>query len=79
MFSSVLLRQRGHDEEQGIRKEYLQQLNMLYDGWIEGVMLCPVLTVPTGNFNFVTISSHLELIANRVLGKLHGKDVVVFE
>ena len=59
--------------------EYLAQLNELYEKWVEGFTLCPVLTVPTDDLNFVAINSHLELIANRVLEKLHGKEVVVFK
>jgi deoxyadenosine/deoxycytidine kinase len=73
------IRQRGRDYEQKIAVEYLMQLNELYEGWVEGFTLCPVLTVPTDNLNFIATNSHLELIANRVLDKLHGKEVVVFE
>jgi deoxyadenosine/deoxycytidine kinase len=73
------IRQRGRDYEQQISVEYLTQLNVLYDEWVEGFTLCPVLTVPTDDLNFVTVNSHLELIASRVLDKLHGKEVVVFD
>ena len=73
------IRQRGRDYEQEIGDEYLTQLNDLYDGWVQDFGLCPVLTVPTDDLNFVAVNSHLELIASRVLDKLHGKEVVVFE
>jgi deoxyadenosine/deoxycytidine kinase len=73
------IRQRGRDYEQEISVEYLTQLNELYDAWVDGFSLCPVLTVPTDEFNFVTVNSHLALIASRVLDKLHGKEVVVFD
>jgi deoxyadenosine/deoxycytidine kinase len=73
------IRQRGRDYEQEIALEYLTQLNDLYEAWVEGFTLCPVLTVPTDNLNFVAVNSHLELIASRVLEKLHGKETVVFE
>lgn len=73
------IRQRGRDYEQQISVEYLTQLNVLYDEWVEGFTLCPVLTVPTDDLNFVAVNSHLELIASRVLDKLHGKEVVVFD
>lgn len=73
------IRQRGRDYEQQITAEYLTQLNRLYDAWVEGFTLCPVLTVPTDTLDFVTVNSHLELIASRVLDKLHGKEVVVFK
>jgi deoxyadenosine/deoxycytidine kinase len=73
------IRQRGRDYEQEIAEEYLMQLNELYEEWVEKFTLCPVLTVPTDNLNFIATNSHLELIANRVLDKLHGKEVVVFQ
>jgi len=72
------IRQRGRDYEQEISEDYLLQLNTLYTEWVEGFTLCPVLTVPTDTLNFIASNSHLELIANRVLDKLHGKEVVVF-
>lgn len=73
------IRSRGREYEQQIAEEYLGQLNDLYDSWVEGFTLCPVLTVPTDDLNFVSVNSHLELIASRVLEKLRGKEVVVFE
>jgi deoxyadenosine/deoxycytidine kinase len=73
------IRLRGRDYEQQIATEYLTRLNELYDAWVEGFTLCSVLTVPTDDLNFVTVNTHLELIANHVLDKLHGKEVVVFE
>jgi deoxyadenosine/deoxycytidine kinase len=73
------IRQRGRDYEQQISLDYLTRLNTLYDAWSERFTLCPVLTVPTDALNFVASEPNLELIANRVLEKLHGKEVVVFE
>lgn len=73
------IHQRGRDYEQQIAPDYLTQLNHLYDTWSERFALCPVLTVQTDNLNFVAVNSHLELIAGRVLDKLHGKEVVVLE
>jgi deoxyadenosine/deoxycytidine kinase len=73
------IHQRGRDYEQRISPEYLTQLNELYESWAQEFRLCPVLTVPTDNLNFVADISRLELIADRVLEKLHGKEVVVFE
>jgi deoxyadenosine/deoxycytidine kinase len=73
------IRHRGRDYEQQISEDYLTQLNELYEAWVESFELCPVLTVPTADLNYVTEDAHLELIASRVLDKLHGKEVVVFE
>ncbi|HFD38501.1 MAG TPA: deoxynucleoside kinase [Anaerolineae bacterium] len=72
------IRQRGRDYEQEISAEYLTQLNELYEAWVANFTLCPVLTVPSDNLDFVADNTHLELIANRVLDKLHGKETVVF-
>ena len=73
------IRLRGRDYEQEIGTDYLTQLNELYDSWVEGFTLCPVLTVPTDDMNFVAENAHLELIAGHVLEKLHGKEVMIFD
>src|SRR5690606_26107935 len=36
---------RGHDYERSIAPEYLEQLNRLYEAWIEDWTACPVLTI----------------------------------
>ena len=72
------IHQRGRDYEQNISPDYLGQLNRLYDEWIEQFTLCPVLTIPTDNLDFVRNSHHLEQISARVLEKLHGKEIVTF-
>ena len=71
------IRQRGRDYEQDISAEYLAQLNDLYEAWVENFTLCPVLTVPADSLDFVADNAHLELIASRVLDKLHGKETVI--
>ena len=70
---------RGRDFERQITPEYLGQLNELYESWIEGFSLCPVLTVPSDDLDYVANSSHLELIASKVQEKLTGKEEVVFD
>jgi deoxyadenosine/deoxycytidine kinase len=70
---------RGRSYEKSISPIYLGQLNELYEGWIEGFSLCPVLTVPTDALDFVANHGHLELITEKVLEKLHGREEVVFE
>lgn len=70
---------RGRDFERQITPEYLQQLNELYEHWITGFSLCPVLSVPADDLDYVANSSHLELIASKVRDKLTGKEEVVFD
>ena len=66
---------RGRGIESGITADYLERLNALYAEWIEGFDLCPVLTVPADDPDFVT---HLQIISERILDKLQGKEEVVF-
>ena len=70
---------RGRDFEQNITTAYLEQLNALYEEWIESFDLCPMLTVPADDLDFVQSEAHLALIASKVLDKLHGKEEVVFD
>jgi len=73
------IRMRGRDYEQEVPSEYLEQLNRLYEEWIEEFSLCPVLTVPSDNLDFVKYNAHMELIAKKVVEKLSGKEIVVFD
>lgn len=70
---------RGRDYEQQIEREYLTHLNSLYESWIETFTLCPVLTVPADNLNYVAYDSHLDLIVSKIQEKLAGKEEVIFE
>jgi len=72
------IEQRGRDFESKIDIQYLNQLNNLYDDWIDQFSLCPVLTVPVDNLDFVAHNGHLELILEKMKEKLTGKEEVVF-
>jgi len=70
---------RGRDYERSISAEYLSGLNKLYEDWISNFTLCPVLTVPADDLDFVAHPGHLRLIVRKVQEKLTGQDEVVFE
>jgi deoxyadenosine/deoxycytidine kinase len=70
--------QRGRDYEQHMPRAYLEQLNGLYEEWTAGFALCPMLTVPADNLDFVKHPEHLALIVSRVQDKLQGKEVLNF-
>jgi len=70
--------QRGRSYEREIEPAYLAQLNDLYEDWIRRFTLCPVLTVPAGDLNYVANDSHLDLIVSKIYDKLEGKEEVVF-
>ena len=60
------IQRRGRDFEQDISPLYLQQLNELYNSWIEDFTLCPVLTVPTDRLDFVRFDTHFEDIVEQI-------------
>lgn len=70
---------RGRGYEQTITDEYLAQLNELYDAWISGFRLCPVLTVDTNNLNYVQDETHLDQIWHRIEDRLTGQEFLALE
>lgn len=69
---------RGREYERSIDPAYLHQLNQAYENWISNFSICPVLTIPADNLDFVSRPSHMELILQKVQEKIAGKDEVVF-
>jgi len=69
---------RNRDYERTITASYLEQLNQLYESWISNFTLCPVLTVPADDLDYVSYPPHLDLIIRKVQEKLTGKEVVIF-
>jgi deoxyadenosine/deoxycytidine kinase len=69
---------RSRDYERTISSVYLEQLNQLYSTWIDGFTLCPVLTVPADNLDYVKQSRHFDLVVQKVQQKLTGKEEVIF-
>ena len=73
------IRRRGRPYEQDISMAYLEQLNELYEEWIGGFSLCPVLSMPSDDLDFVLNPNHLELVTDKVIEKLQGREEVVFD
>jgi deoxyadenosine/deoxycytidine kinase len=73
------IKNRGRDYERQISADYLAQLNSLYEEWIDHFTLCPVLTVPADDLDYVSHAGHLDLIVSKVEDKLMGKEEVIFE
>lgn len=66
------INQRGRMLEQTISPEYLAQLNDLYEQWIAGFNLCPVLTIATDDLDFTREPAHLDQIARSIIDRLNG-------
>ncbi len=70
---------RGRDYERTITPEYLQSLNDLYEAWISDFVMCPVLTIPSDDLDYVAHSGHLNLVVKKIQEKLTGNEEVVFD
>jgi deoxyadenosine/deoxycytidine kinase len=70
---------RGRDYERQISQDYLHQLNELYELWTSQFTLCPVLSVPADDLDYVAKPAHLDLIVRKVEEKLMGKEEVIFD
>ena len=72
----TLLRQitlRGRSYEQGIERSYLEQLNALYEEWIAGYTLGPLLIIDTDATDFVHDSVQREEILLRITGAIDAR------
>lgn len=70
--------QRGRDMETGITAEYLSLLESFYQDWIHNFEVCPVLTIPSDDLDFVNKPRHLDIVVQRIQDKLAGKEEIVF-
>ena len=65
--------------EREISLDYLVRLNQLYEDWFEHFSLCPVLTIPADQLDFVANNEHLDYVVEKIMERLRGKEVVVFD
>lgn len=72
------IRKRARNMEVGISSEYLALLESFYDEWLLSFDLCPVLTIPTDDVDFVHQPMALELVVERIQEKLGGKEEIDF-
>jgi hypothetical protein len=69
---------RGRGFEAGISDEYLRELNALYENWIRGFGLAPVLVVPTDRIDFVSETRDFEAIVTEVEQRLRDRQGLLF-
>jgi len=70
---------RGRDYEKTIAADYLADLNELYESWVNHFDLCPILTIPCDNLDYVAKPQHLGMIVDKVNDILIGKAEVRFD
>ena len=64
------IHRRGRDFERDVSPLYLQQLNELYNAWIDDFTLCPVLTIQADYLDFVRFNADFTIIKEQVFDKL---------
>lgn len=64
------IEQRGREFEQGISRDYLTQLNRLYNEWIDGWAACPVLRVEADGTNWQSNPDDLARLVKEVQSAL---------
>jgi len=57
---------RGRDFEQGISRDYLAQLNRLYNEWIDDWTACPVLRIDNNDIDFLHHTDDLQMIIEKI-------------
>ncbi len=67
------IEQRGREFEQGISRDYLAQLNRLYDEWIDRWTACPVLRVASDGTNWQNNPDDLARLVDDVKNALFMK------
>jgi deoxyadenosine/deoxycytidine kinase len=72
------IRRRARPIEAGITADYLDLLNRLYAEWLAHFDLCPVLTIPADDLDFVHRPAHFDLVVSKIQAKLAGQEIVVF-
>ena len=77
LLDRIAMRDRSY--ERTISASYLADLNDLYEEWVEHFDLCPVLTVPSDDLDYVAKPQHLALVIEKVQEILIGKEEVHFD
>ena len=72
------IQRRARNIETGISPEYLSLLDSYYEDWMHVFDICPVLTIHTGDLDFVNQPPHLDLVVKRIQERLAGKEEMVF-
>ena len=72
------IQRRARNIETGISADYLNLLDSFYEDWMQIFDICPVLTIHTGDLDFVHKPAHLDQVVKRIQDRLAGKEELVF-
>ncbi|MEA4812807.1 MAG: deoxynucleoside kinase [Anaerolineaceae bacterium] len=65
---------RARAIESGISQEYLELLNRYYEEWTDQFDICPMLSIESGDLDFVHQPKHLDIVIKKILERLMGKE-----
>jgi len=66
---------RGRDYEKSISDEYLSNLNLFYDEWMEGYSIGPKLIVQSNDRDFLYNKTDFNWLADEILAAIDQKDL----
>ena len=72
------IQQRGREMESTITADYLALLETFYNDWLRSFDICPVLTIPSDDLDFVHKPRHLDIVVRTIQDKLAGKEEIIF-
>lgn len=72
------IQQRGREMESTITADYLSLLESFYEDWLQAFDVCPVLTIPSDDLDFVHKPRHLDIVVQTINDRLAGKEEIVF-
>ena len=72
------IHQRGREMESTITIDYLALLETFYNDWLRSFDVCPVLTIPSDDLDFVHKPRQLDIVVMTIQEKLAGKEEIIF-
>ena len=73
------IHRRGRDFEREVSPLYLQQLNELYNAWVEDFTVCPILTIPADDLDFVRFDADFVAIREKIIERLASQQKFVYK
>lgn len=73
------IRLRARNIEESVSQDYIELLERYYDEWIANFDVCPVLTVQSGDLDFVHKPEHLRQVISHINDRLFGRDQILLE
>jgi deoxyadenosine/deoxycytidine kinase len=73
------IHRRGRDFEREVSPLYLQQLNELYNAWVEDFTVCPILTIPADDLDFVRFDTDFIAIKEKIVERLASQQKFVYQ